>query len=615
MAHQHLGEAVVSYKFQINLRGIIDLLSNHLYSGPEVFLRELLQNGVDAIRARVHHEPDFVGSIGIEVVAPRDGRAPTLVFTDDGVGLTEDEVHRFLATIGQSSKGAEFWERPGDFLGQFGIGLLSCFLVSNEIVVLSRSARGESTGVEWRGRPDGTYTLKTLESEVPVGTQVYLTCKEGCEEFFDSDKVVELATHYGGLLPYPIRVRVGRGSRVINADPPPWRRKFPRPEAQRKALVDYGQKVFDEEFFDAIPLRCPEGDIEGAAFVLSYAPSLASRRTHRVYLKHMLLSENAENLVPDWAFFVKCLVNANDLRPTASRESFYEDERLVATRAALGRSLRAYLINLAEREPDRLRRFIALHQLSIKALAVQDDEFYRLFIDWLPFETSLGTMSFGEYRQEHSPIRYIPSVDQFRQIVHVAAAQGLAVINAGYVYDAELMAKFSDVFPDQPIETIDPAALTQSFDDLTVEEREQYFAFINAADVVLQPFKCSAEVKKFQPAEVPALYSTDRDAEFLRSVEQTREVADSLWSGVLGNIAGRGKAGPYAQLCFNFHNTLVQRLARLTDRTLRKRAIEMLYVQSLLLGHHPLSSRELALLGDGLLGLIELSLETREEGK
>src|SRR5438445_5277720 len=90
-------EGDVSYKFQINLRGIIDLLSNHLYSGPEVFLRELLQNGVDAIRARVHHEADFAGSIGIEVVAPRDGRAPTLVFTDDGIGLTEEEVHRFLA--------------------------------------------------------------------------------------------------------------------------------------------------------------------------------------------------------------------------------------------------------------------------------------------------------------------------------------------------------------------------------------------------------------------------------------------------------------------------------------------------------------------------------------
>ena len=99
------------------------------------------------------------------------------------------------------------------------------------------------------------------------------------------------------------------------------------------------------------------------------SPSLATKRTHRVYLKHMLLSETAENLVPEWAFFVKCVVNANDLRPTASRESFYEDEKLAATRQALGNCLRDYLVKMARRSPERLRRLIALHHLSIKALA------------------------------------------------------------------------------------------------------------------------------------------------------------------------------------------------------------------------------------------------------
>src|SRR5262245_50703925 len=125
------GNLSVDHKFQINLRGIIDLLSNHLYSGPEVFLRELLQNGGDALRARANVEPGHRGEIGIEVVSGRDGRPPTLAFSDTGIGLTEEEIHRFLATIGQTSKSAEFWDRPSDFIGQFGIGLLSCFVVSD----------------------------------------------------------------------------------------------------------------------------------------------------------------------------------------------------------------------------------------------------------------------------------------------------------------------------------------------------------------------------------------------------------------------------------------------------------------------------------------------------
>src|SRR5947199_8538278 len=91
----------VDHKFQINLRGIIDLLSKHLYSGPEVFVRELLQNGVDAIRARQKLTPEFAGSLTLELHTPK-GKPATLVATDDGIGLSEDEVHKFLATIGES---------------------------------------------------------------------------------------------------------------------------------------------------------------------------------------------------------------------------------------------------------------------------------------------------------------------------------------------------------------------------------------------------------------------------------------------------------------------------------------------------------------------------------
>src|SRR5262249_27210423 len=198
---------------------------NHLYSGPEVFLRELLQNGTDAIRARQLLQPDFRGEITLELVAQRGGRPPTLVFGDNGIGLTEAEIHRFLATIGQTSKSAEFWERPCDFIGQFGIGLLSCFVVSDEIVVVTHSARGGPT-LEWRGRPDGTYSSKTWQHETQPGTQVYLTCKTGCEEHFDPDRVFEQARHFGGLLPYPVRVTVGKSVRPVNDEGIPWRRKF-----------------------------------------------------------------------------------------------------------------------------------------------------------------------------------------------------------------------------------------------------------------------------------------------------------------------------------------------------------------------------------------------------
>lgn len=593
---------MTAHRFQINLRGIIDLLSNHLYSGPAVYLRELLQNGVDAIRARQALEPGHAGRIELEVIASDDG-PPTLVFVDDGVGLTEAEVHGFLATIGESSKRDDLLARRGDYLGQFGIGLLSCFLVSDEIVVVTRSAQpGEHATVEWRGRPDGTYAVKRLEHDSPPGTQVYLRSKPGQAEWLGRERVLELGRRFGGMLPIPIDLVQGEVRTRVNDTPPPWRDPAPDPEA----LLEYGQALLGETFWEAIPLRAP--GLAGAAFVLPYRPSLASQGTHRVYLKSMLLAESAKNLVPEWAFFVKCVVDADRLRPTASREALYEDEALEVARAGLGRALRDWLVELVQGERARWRAFLRLHYLSIKALALQDDELYALFIDWLPFETSLGELTLAQVREMFGQVRYVGTVDQFRQIAQVAAAQSMCVVNAGYTYEVELLERYAQHGGgERDVKRVEPSELTQAFADLTPSEAEDYAAFLTVADEVLDAHRCRADVKRFEPASLPTLYTTDPDAHFRRSVEETAGLSDDLWSGLLGNLSSEG--GTLAQLCFNVDNPLVQRIAREPRADRQRRCVQMLYVQALLLGHHPLGEAELTLLNEGLLGLIEWGLE------
>lgn len=598
----------MEHKFQINLGGIIDLLSNHLYSSPSVYVRELLQNGVDAISARRRLDPAHEGSITIEVAQSDTGR-PQLVFGDNGIGLTEDETHRFLSTIGESSKRDDVMARRNDFIGQFGIGLLSCFVVSDEIVMVTKSVKLDEPAVEWRGRADGTYAVTTRHDEsIKPGTTVFLSCKPGAEEWFAPERVRDLAYHFGALLPFPIRITTMTGAEVINADPPPWRREFATPRAEREAYLSFGQRLFAQEFFDCVPLRSEVGDVQGIAYILPYSPSPTARRAHRVYLKNMLLSEASDNLLPSWAFFVTCVVNTNELRPTASRESFYEDETLRKTREALGAALRQYLIELRNEDPVRLHNLIALHFRAIKALAVHDDDFFAMFVDWLPFETSLGRMSLGDFRRDFDVVRFVPSVDTFRQIAQVAASQGIGIINAGYSYDADLLEKLPYVFEDVKIERVDSTDLAESFTDLTLDEREEVFELIHVGDLILQPFKCRAEVKKFEPADLPALYLAGDDVNFMRSLEQSKDVADEHWASILTNLASSSRVDTYAQLCFNFNNPLIRKLARIGERDLLRLSIQMLYVQSLLMGHHPLSSKEMALLNTGLIDLIELGL-------
>src|SRR5689334_20324378 len=141
--------------FQVDLRGIVDLLSHHLYGSPRVYVRELLQNAVDAITARRAVEPGAPARVVIET--PERTGDGTLRVSDTGIGLTEAQVHELLATIGRSSKRDDLGFARHEFRGQFGIGLLSCFLVADEIRVDTRAAG--SAPVRWTGYSDGRYEV------------------------------------------------------------------------------------------------------------------------------------------------------------------------------------------------------------------------------------------------------------------------------------------------------------------------------------------------------------------------------------------------------------------------------------------------------------------------
>ncbi|MCB9601217.1 MAG: HSP90 family protein [Sandaracinus sp.] len=602
------------HRFQIHLGGIIDLLSNHLYSSPSVYVRELLQNATDAIRARAQHEGRDASEGRVRITIG-EGATPMLTVEDDGIGLTEDEVHRFLATIGASSKREEVEERRRELIGQFGIGLLSAFVVSDEISVLTRSAKG-GPAISWRGRADGSYVIEKVEGDTPVGTTVHLVAKDGAHEWFDVAQVSELAGRFGALLPFPVEITSSAGTARVNDEPPPWKRRFESASDARDAALAFGRKVLgaDVPFFDVLPLKTDAGGVEGLAFVLPYSPPPTAPAAHRVYLKGMLLSEKADNLLPRWAFFVTCVLDAQALRPTASRESFYEDDALERARDALGGALRAYLMLLREHDPQRLELLITLHFRAIKALASQDDELLALFLDLLPFETSLGRMSFASLRKRQSTIRYASTVDVFRQIAQVAAAQGVVVVNAGYSYDADLLQRAPQVFSDLTVEAVDATDLSEVLGEVG-QGAEVFETLIAVADEVLAPHRCGVDLKRFEPRDLPVLYVSGEDASFQRTIEQSKRATgdDGLWAGVLDGIAEETRDAK-AYLVFNAANPLVGRLARTDDEDAMRLSIPMLYVQALLLGHHPLSPEELALLNVGLLDLIEWGLAKHDEG-
>jgi molecular chaperone HtpG len=587
----------VSQTFRVDLRGIVDLLSHHLYTSPQVYVRELLQNAVDAITA-AHGADGAPGRIVLTSgEATGDG---SLTIEDNGIGLTETQVHELLATIGRSSKRDELGFARHEFLGQFGIGLLSCFMVSDAIEVTTRRA-GEPT-VLWHGRSDGSYTVRPAPADAQraePGTTVTLRPRPGCTHLLTREAVTELVTHFGAHLPHTVTV----DGAEVTGGPAPWDRPGDEEPGERRARLEaYCERVFGFAPFDVVELEAAESGLRGVAFVLPTPANPAVPARHRVYLKQMLLSEGAERLLPEWAFFVRCVADTSELRPTASRESLYEDSLLEATREALGAGLRNWLVRLGRQRPARLREFLRVHHLGVKALALHDEEMLRLVTEHWPMETNVGPLTLAEFRERYGLLRFTPLVDEFRQLAPVAAAQGLAVINAGYVYDAQIIDRLATVDEGLDAEPLRAADLTTHLERLSAAEEEALSVTLAVADRVLARLGCDLLVRSFEPSGLPALYLLDEDTAFQVDLREARERVDDVWGSILGSFETPGEPRP--RLVLNHRNALARQVLALEDPDLRATCLEGLYVQALLLGHHPLRPADTAALNQSFLGLI-----------
>ncbi|MES2774315.1 MAG: HSP90 family protein [Bacteroidota bacterium] len=592
------------HSFQVNLGGIIDILANHLYSDESVFVRELLQNATDAITARQKTGEPFEPSIEIELINEKDGPSQ-LVMSDNGIGLTEAEVHAFLSVIGASSKKDDLLQKKEDFIGQFGIGLLSCFVVADEIVMITRSASG-AKAVEWRGKSDGTYSIRLLDQDFGTGTRVFLTAKPGQAHFFEKNTLKELVVRYGNFLKYPILLSEnGRKPKRLNRAIFPWEKTTTGRTLAKAEILAFGAAFFEMECMDCIPLFSPASNTTGYAFIGTSSFGHQQQQNHSVYLHRIFLSDKVENILPEWVFFAKCIINSTGLRPTASRESFYEDKVLKATREELGESIISYFYELQQSNPDLLYRIIGKHHTAMKLAAISNDEFFINIHGFIPFETNYDTRPFRDLLQSGHSIKYVTDIDEFRKISSVALNQSIEIINAGYVYETSFFEKLAELFPDYDVQPFNAEELMMELKELELHEREEVFDFIQLADKVLEEYSCKAEMRHFLPAGLSAIYFKNDDMDFVRKVQKSKDVADELWGGILDSISANANENAAASICFNYSNPLVQKAAKLANGDTLIVLVKMLYVQSLLTGRHPLQQKEMNLLTGGLHYLID----------
>jgi molecular chaperone HtpG len=616
-----------SRPFQVDLKGVVDLLGRHIYSSPRVYLRELLQNGVDAITARNTHarthntEPDQ--GWGIRVYpAQGDGE---FAIVDEGIGLTIDEVSDLLATVGRSSKRDILGLARTDYLGQFGIGLLSCFMVSDEIRIITQSATG-GKAVEWIGSSDGRFTVTELDGNPPIGTQVFLTPRFDTLDLLSRDSVAQIAVEYGQYLPIPIDLAaqappIGSDgfvqpdgfvqTRRLNAEP-----VFHDDTADRSALDHFSHTELGFDPLDVISLSAPGTGTRGVGFVLPHSPPPNAHQTTAVYLGGMLLSKRVDGLLPDWAFFVRAVVDSSGLTPTASREGIVEDFNLDYTREQLGACVRGWLMDLAIHSPHRFAAFLAVHEVAIKQLVLHDEEMAAIFLGWLSVETSAGRMRLDQLVKLSPLVRYARTIDEFRQIAALSRAD-LPLVNGGYVYDSDLAELLPTVFPSVMVTRVDVLSELDRLDPPRLEDHALTVSLEDRATAVLKSRNCQGVVRIMESGDVPALFVAD--PEVFRHIDRTRAAdatSNGLWAAILAqtdafalSLSDYQETGFTTRLCLNWANPLVRSLAKLDDPVVFDRSIQLLYVQSQLAGSYPLSSSDRTLMTTALSDLIELTAQ------
>ncbi|EAG2018569.1 TPA: HSP90 family protein [Listeria monocytogenes] len=596
-----------SHRFQVNLAGMIDILSNHLYDEKDVYIRELLQNATDAIRARKKIDSTLEGKIHASLTG--DNNEKTLIVEDNGIGLTEDEVHAFLATIANSSKGEKNFdgESSNDFIGRFGIGLLSCFIVSDEIVMISTSQKDGGT-TEWRGKADGTYSVRKIETDTrEPGTQVYLRLRAGLEdhpECEDVEYLINTLKKYGSSLESNIIVEMNGLEEEINS----WTKQFSDKETlstlSREQIIQYGEYILGTHFQDYFLIENESGRTFGIAYMIPHAVQMNAIRKNTVFLNKMFVTSEANNILPDWSFFAKCVIWTDELQPVASREAFYKNERLTSVASELGVALKKGIETLPE---EALMKLLATHYLGFKALASEDAPFLKLIYPYLPVRTLNGEEKLGDIIAKNDVIYYTYSVDDFRQIKDIARSSGMTLINGGYSYDSPILAQLSYFVEGTEFILIEPEEMTDKLRPMTGDEEQAYQPILTEMNSMMVEFDTDMLIKHFEPKDLPIIFIHSTATQELRELERAVEETSSVFSDILESIQKEQEPAPLAHLYLNLDNELIKRLFT-SEKTVKELSVivKVLYIQALLLGHYPLKRKEMVLMNQNMLRILEM---------
>ncbi|MCB2426338.1 molecular chaperone HtpG [Methylophaga pinxianii] len=371
--------------FQTEVKQLLNLMIHSLYSNKEIFLRELISNAADAadklrfeaLSDDALYEED--GELNIHVAFDKDAR--TITITDNGIGMTRQEVIENIGTIARSGTKAFFGQLTGDqakdsqLIGQFGVGFYSAFIVADKVTLKTRRAgTTKEHGVLWESAGEGEFNIETIEKPTR-GTEVTLHLREGEDEFLNGWRLRNVIRKYSDHINLPI---------IMLKEPVPDEEgkideSIIEEETVNKATALWTLSKNDiteeqyKEFYKQIahdfqdPLTWSHNKVEGNTEYTSllYIPSKAPfdlwdrDRMHgiKLYVKRVFIMEDSEQLMPRYLRFIRGVIDTNDLPLNVSREILQSSKVIDTIRAASVKKILSELNKMANNEPEQYAEF------------------------------------------------------------------------------------------------------------------------------------------------------------------------------------------------------------------------------------------------------------------
>ncbi len=384
-------------QFKTESQKLLDMMINSIYTHKEIFLRELISNASDAIdKLYFRSLTDSEVSIGKDDYAiwiSSDKEARTLTISDNGCGMSAEELEKNLGTIAKS--GSFDFKRENDqgesvdIIGQFGVGFYSAFMVADKITVRSKKY-GDSTASMWESEGVDGYTVGECNKE-SFGTEIVLHIKDDTEderysEFLLEYKLRELIKKYSDYIRYPIKMSVTRNEKkegteneyeevtkteVLNSMVPIW--KKPQSEVTDEEYKSfYAEKFYDYEAPAKVITQKSEGTATYTAlmFIPSHAPYNYYTKDYEkgleLYSSGVMIMEKCADLLPDYFSFVKGLVDSADLSLNISREMLQHDRQLKVMAKALEKKIKSELEKMMQADRSKYEKFFDAFGIQLK---------------------------------------------------------------------------------------------------------------------------------------------------------------------------------------------------------------------------------------------------------